>query len=260
MGAERDLIPGSHDLVTDEWSLYFLPEDFSEARDLAAADPERLAQMIELWWSEADRNQVLPLVEVSGDDEGSGDHPEPRFDRQWRHHDLRPNGAPIVSPSLGDGFRVLADVEIPPNERVEGVLCAQGDWNGGWAGYFLDGRLVLTFNVGGTLTSLATPEPVEAGTHEVEIGYVPGPSGDGVAHLGLDGVRMATAPLPGERVHFEPISYYGRLLVGRDRGFPVCHDYEPPFPFSGEIHRLRFMVLAPTVPDARPEASRLMRD
>jgi hypothetical protein len=37
------------------------------------------------------------------------------------------------------------------------------------------------------------------------------------------------------------------LLVGRDRGFPVCDDYTPPFPFTGSLHRLTFEIpsLAP---------------
>lgn len=30
----------------------------------------------------------------------------------------------------------------------------------------------------------------------------------------------------------------GRLLVGRDYGTPVCDDYQPPFPFTGHIHRV----------------------
>ena len=38
-----------------------MAEDLSETRDLAAEHPERVAEMVELWWREAERNQVLPL-------------------------------------------------------------------------------------------------------------------------------------------------------------------------------------------------------
>ena len=48
-------------LDTVEWELYHVAEDPSETRDLAAAEPERLRAMIELWWQEAERNHVLPL-------------------------------------------------------------------------------------------------------------------------------------------------------------------------------------------------------
>ena len=45
----------------DVWELYHVAEDLSETEDLAAEQPERLAAMVELWWEEAERNQVLPL-------------------------------------------------------------------------------------------------------------------------------------------------------------------------------------------------------
>ena len=45
----------------DVWELYDVVADPSETNDLAAAEPERLAAMVDLWWEEAARNDVLPL-------------------------------------------------------------------------------------------------------------------------------------------------------------------------------------------------------
>ncbi len=45
----------------DVWELYHVAEDLSETRDLAAEQPGVLGELIELWWAEARRNQVLPL-------------------------------------------------------------------------------------------------------------------------------------------------------------------------------------------------------
>ncbi|TBR26181.1 MAG: arylsulfatase, partial [Reyranella sp.] len=45
----------------DRWELYHLAQDFSECDDLAAREPARLKEMIELWWTEADKHGVLPL-------------------------------------------------------------------------------------------------------------------------------------------------------------------------------------------------------
>lgn len=45
----------------DVWELYNLSSDPSECNDLAAEQPERLAQMIEQWWIEAETYGVLPL-------------------------------------------------------------------------------------------------------------------------------------------------------------------------------------------------------
>ena len=45
------------------------------------------------------------------------------------------------------------------------------------------------------------------------------------------------------------------LLVGRDRGFPVCDDYQPPFPFTGTIRRLVMEVPALAPRDAVQETA-----
>ncbi|MCP5035010.1 MAG: arylsulfatase, partial [Actinomycetia bacterium] len=40
----------------DTWELYHLDDDFSECNNLAEGHPEKLAELIELWWSEAERH------------------------------------------------------------------------------------------------------------------------------------------------------------------------------------------------------------
>ena len=51
------------DFAADLWELYNLDEDFSECDDRAQHEPEKVAELVELWWGEARRNQVLPLSE-----------------------------------------------------------------------------------------------------------------------------------------------------------------------------------------------------
>ena len=63
----------------DPWELYHVAEDFSESTDLAAQEPERLQMMIDLWWSEAERNQVLPLT----------NQPGRHADQRWRRSAVR---------------------------------------------------------------------------------------------------------------------------------------------------------------------------
>jgi hypothetical protein len=53
--------PKGTDFDADQWELYHLDDDFAELNDLAAAEPDRLRKMIELWWSEAGKYGVLPL-------------------------------------------------------------------------------------------------------------------------------------------------------------------------------------------------------
>ncbi len=58
----RRFAPGVYDPGKDVWELYYLPDDFSQARDLATQQPDKLAELQELWWAEAERNRALPLL------------------------------------------------------------------------------------------------------------------------------------------------------------------------------------------------------
>ena len=59
-------------LDDDVWELYHLDEDFSECRDLADAQPERLAGMVDRFWEEAERYDVLPIMDDAGNLAGTG--------------------------------------------------------------------------------------------------------------------------------------------------------------------------------------------
>ena len=59
--AERDQITGSHDFATDTWALFDTRTDPTESHDLAADEPERLADLVARWFAAAEQNQVFPL-------------------------------------------------------------------------------------------------------------------------------------------------------------------------------------------------------
>ena len=49
------------DFDADEWELYHLDADWNEVADLAGAEPGRLAELVDLWWTEAAAHDALPL-------------------------------------------------------------------------------------------------------------------------------------------------------------------------------------------------------
>ena len=245
---ERDLVPGSHDFDDDHWALFDLHHDFSEAHDLAADHPERVRALVELWWAEAGRNHVLPL-----DDSFIGRAVAmvpPPTPPQFRTV-YRPGAGPISEealPSLGAGFELLAHVET--GDGGEGIVCALGDWNNGWACYLLEGRLVLTFSLFGAPYRFESAPAVPAGRHALAVEYRRQQPAGGPVVLRVDGEIVAEGSLPVNLPFRWQIGGAG-LLVGRDRGFPVCDDYEPPFPFTGTLREVVFEIpsLAPRVPD-----------
>jgi arylsulfatase A-like enzyme len=243
LAVERDNIEGSREFETDNWLLFDLAHDFSEACDASAAEPDRLQRMIDRWWQEAERNHVLPL-----DDSFIGRAVamyRPAYGPRHRTV-FKPGGGPVsedVLPPLGMGYVVTARVDVP--DHADGIVFALGNWTNGCALYLRDGRLVHVFNSFGTVHVITADDVVEAGRHELSYRY----SRDGGGRAGIlcvDGREVGRGELPHDLPFRWQIGSAG-LTIGRDRGFPVCDDYTPPFEFTGTLHDVTFEVpmLAP---------------
>lgn len=255
LSIETELLEGSHDFDTDHWSLFRLDEDFSEANDVSSEHPEVARRLVELWWLEAGRNQVLPL-----DDSLIGRaiaiEPPPVMPR-FRNVYL-PGGGPVAEdalPPLGAGFRLFAEVEVPADGGT-GIVCALGDWNNGWAFYLLDGRPVVTFNLFGDAHRTVASVPVSAGAQTLGFEYQREHPAGGPITISIDGEPGGEGRVPADLPFRWQIGVAG-LLLGHDRGFPVCDDYQTPFPFTGTIAQVVIEVpmLAPRDPDADLAAS-----
>lgn len=46
------------------WELYNIDSDFSQANNLAAANPEKLRELQGLWWVEAAKHERRPIVDT----------------------------------------------------------------------------------------------------------------------------------------------------------------------------------------------------
>ncbi len=133
------------DSAKDRWELYDITKDFSEADDLAAKDPQRLAQLQKVFDEQARANQVYPL--------GAGIwlrlHPEDRIKSAYTHwlFDTTSTRMPEFSaPGLGrENTVVTIDAEI--GDKASGVLYALGGAGGGLTLYMDKGRLVYEYNM-----------------------------------------------------------------------------------------------------------------
>jgi arylsulfatase len=233
---ERDRVPGSHDFAADRWALFRLDDDFAEAHDVADRHPDVVAELERLWWHEAGRNQVLPL-----DDSliGRAVAMERRPYPPALPAVYRPGGGGIAEdflPPMGGGFTLTATVEVPAGGG-EGIVCALGDWNNGWAWYLLGGQPTATFCLFGAPHRVQAPGALAAGGHVVQVTYVRQPAGGGPVRLLVDGSPVAEATLPEDLPFRWQIGGAG-LRIGRDAGLPVCDDYRVPFAFTGTIDDL----------------------
>jgi arylsulfatase len=246
---ERLHLPGSNDIDDDHWALFNLEEDFSESHDLAAVEPARAQALQELWWAEAGRNQVLPLWE--GGQSGAGIHPGEYPSPAVATYS--PGGGGICEaqlPVMMGGFTATAELVVPADREAEGVVCALGDQNDGWAFYLLGGRPVTCLLSFGHATRVGGPEPVPAGLHDVSVRFRPGPAGQPNLTLLVDDVEVASAEHPAPALFVALSTAGARMLVGRDRGLPFNDDYEPPFPLSVTLRKL-------VMRSERPSATRI---
>jgi arylsulfatase len=220
----------------DPWELYHVAEDFSETTDLAAAEPERLRELVDLWWSEAERNQVLPL------NNQPGRHGDRRYRRERYEFHAGIGVLPAaVAPNLRNrGFRITADLDVP-DAGAEGVIASHGGGAGGYALYLQAGRLHWTYNwLGAQVTTISSETDLPPGPCTVGVTFTPTGRFEGDVTLLCD-------DLPIGKGHVErttPVTYgLVGFTVGYQRGTPVSPTYEPPFALDGSV--LRRVVVEP---------------
>lgn len=236
---EERLLLGSRDLETDQWSLFDLDADFSESHDLAAAHPDVLRRLQDIWTIEAARNQVFPIADdLIGRITATLAQPNPPANRCV----YRPGAGPVPDdalPRLFGGFRLAATVDVP--EEPAGVLCALGDWTNGFALYVRDRRLAFALNRAGDVCVVAARRTVPPGRHVLACHYAPDGDRGPVVSLLYDDDLVASEQLA---VPVPPFWQHGgtALCLGYDRGFPVCDDYEVPFRWNGGLHEVSVEV------------------
>jgi len=241
----------------DEWALFNLAEDFSETDDLAAQEPERLQRMIERWWIEAGRYNVLPLDDrIIGLGRPSNRPGNPHDGLHYRYYPPTAHVHGRVSPMLQLGDWVIsADVERTSADD-EGVLFAHGSMAGGLSFYVQDNRLCLDYNSREHVTVGRSDSflPVGRATLSAVMQATSGRSG--VVTLSVNGEEVGRIEVPDR----SGIAVRGGADVGADHYSPVTSSYDAPFEFSGAIHVLDVKITPagqlPRLPTPEEESER----
>ena len=226
------------DWEADRWELYDVVADPSECNDLADSEPGLLREMVDRWWVEAARHQVLPLDNAPFD-LVFGERPGHRDRSRWTY---RPGGSPVpealAAMVRNRSHTITAHVELDGEGPPEGVLAAQGSGFGGWALYAKDGELRYVHNfVARDTHEVAVPLPASPGPHTFEFAFERTGDNAGVGRLRVDDGPAARVEIP----DFTPVRWAitgEGLCCGMQLGLPVTRDYESPFGFTGRIDRV----------------------
>ncbi len=232
--------PGSS-FDEDRWELFDLGTDFNECHDLADTEPDRLSELIQLWWSEARANHVLPLDDRFGERFAETAQ---RFHGARRRYVFTAGMGHLpsdVAPDLRSrSYAITARVQ-PCTDGTQGVLIAHGDATCGYSLFVRDGHLVHDLNIGGTHQVVSSDSPIPVGA--TELGFRmnrnpgDGPFPHGTGTLLVDGVEVGR--METDQIFWLMISWSG-LDIGLDRGTTVA-DYDRtgrhlgPFSFTGSL-------------------------
>jgi arylsulfatase len=222
----------------DEWELYHLDEDFSETRNLSIERPDKLRELVDRWWVEAGKHGVLPLDDRTGLFGGTPRPGTPHARREYVYYPPISHMPATTSPRLGGrSWQMTAGIERS-DAGQEGVLVAQGTHNTGLSFYVKENRLVFDYNYFTQHTRVTSETELPAGTCSVGVRFVRRDQSGEVTLL-IDGAEAGSAQVP--RI-LRMMGSTG-LDVGRDSLSPVTEDYEAPFEFTGEIHKVSFELL-----------------
>jgi hypothetical protein len=233
----------------------------SECHDLAAERPEVLRELVERWWIEAAKYQVLPV------------DPAP-FSFLYGEEDVwfTPRARYVYYPIAGPvteeaavnvrnrSHTITAEVEIADDiTDVEGMLLAQGSIFGGYAFFVRDERLHYVHNFGG-LREYRVSSDVELtpGEHTLAFRFDKTHEHRGVGTLVIDGKDVGSVEI--ERFTPTRFSITGEdLCCGYDMGMPVVNEYRPPFRFTGTLRRVVVEVEGEPFEDPEAELEQSLR-
>jgi arylsulfatase len=226
------------DANKDVWELYDLRNDFSQANDLAAKQPKKLAAMKKAFLKEAKANKVFPI--------GAGLwtrlHPEDRVETpytSWQFDAATTRMPEFTAPGLGrESNRVTIDAEL--GENATGVLYALGGASGGLTLYMNKGNLVYEYNMMVIERYTArSKEKLTKGKHRIEVDTtISKPGAPAEVVLKVDGAEVARTTV--RRTVPAAFTASETFDVGVDLGSPVSLDYfdRRPFAFNGKIDKV----------------------
>ena len=237
----RPALSGRGNYEADEWELYHVEVDRAEANNVADQFPEKLDALKALWFTEAEKNNVLPLDDRSMaqivDDYRKS--PNPTGEPPRTTYLYYPFSAPVsesVGANLkGRDYRILANVNL--SKDAAGVLFAHGSRFGGHALYIQDDRLVYEYNfLGIKKQRIVSDKKLKPGKQVLGMAFTKERMGEHrevIGHMALyiDDVQVGKGELTTQS---GPFSLSGEgICIGYDGGDAVSDAYVAPGKFVG---------------------------
>jgi arylsulfatase len=229
------------------WELYNTNKDFSQANDIAAQHPSKLSELEKLFWREAEKFQVLPIVSIVGrqkDIDGTDrpSHTSGKTQFSYRSGTQIPeSNAPTFK---NTSYRVEAEVDLLTVDDG-GVLFALGGTPGGIALFIQDQHLHFAYNfLNRKITLAKSTKPMPLGKSHISLEFKADSKkrgSGGIATLTVNNMEVGSTHV--ERTIPARFTVTETFDVGQDSGTSVAPSYRSPFRFSGKIGEVNVTLL-----------------
>jgi arylsulfatase len=242
--ALKPYAPGVWDPDAGPAELYYLPDDFTQAHDLAAEHPDKVQELKDLFWQEAEKYKVLPLLATLSTFFGILPPMADKTTFEFRG-DVQNVLSGMIPRIYNHSYAISADLVVPEG-GAEGVIVAESDHLGGFTLYVKDGKLTHAYSMMGVFVfKQVAEEDLPSGEVTVRMEFAADaakPATGGEVTLFIDDRPVGK----GRMDHTVPIRFsaYAGMDIGRDNGGVVDLAYEDrkPFAFTGTVKKVVFDI------------------
>ena len=231
----------------EAWELYNLDKDYSQSKDVAKANPKKLAELKTVFDKEATANLEYPIG-ASFDTVFFNPSELPSSPlKQWTFYEGQDRIPEAMAPKFASGRSTLAVIDAEIGKNAQGVLFALGGISSGFTVYMDKGLLKAEYNAM-TLNryKIASKSPIPTGKVKIEVETKYDKMermAPATVTLTVNGKQVGQGRIersvPGGHTSSETFD------VGKDLGSPVSLDYydRAPFRFNGKIEKIQIRYL-----------------
>jgi arylsulfatase len=224
----------------DEWELYHVAEDFSESRNLAKENPEKLAELVAVFDEEAWKYNVYPLYDDmiarlgSQQDRLFGDQKEFVYFAPGAVRIAEKSSAPVKNRA----HTIETRLERAGGES--GVIVAVGGMTGGFSMFVKNERVYYDYNYLDGVHYILESKPLDRGPVDIKFNFIKTREFGGKGELYINGQKVDETEMP--LMHISTYSLAETFDVGRDTGTQVSKMYADPYAYNGKLDRVIITV------------------
>ena len=232
--------PEPGDLLHMPWELYHVEEDFSQAKNLAKDHPEKVDELVKLFFAEAAKYNVLPLDDRKTERLNVENRPsltEGRKKFVYPNLLRLPEGA---APDLKHKSHTITATVSIPESGAEGMLVTQGGRFAGYGLFVKDGKLIYHYNLAGVERfTIESKDRIPTGDVSLKAVYktdADKPFAGATVTIFANDKKVGEGRV--EKSIPNRVTLDETFDVGFDTGTPVMEGYDMPFDFTGKLSQV----------------------